>query len=394
MIEIEKKDKLLLLKYYSDHRPTDWIDNRLESNETFKIKGVFLNSKANLLEKVIEDFEEPEFYFIIGTLKDDYYQIDKSVFGINNDFYFFKDLDFREEFFVAKEKISILRTIDSNVNKPVFIGGDNETILPIEEFKKLIKNFPTTHELRLYREAKVTSIIGNYFDSVKDKESNYKTYINNKSIKIESNLQATFKDVEILKYSTLLIKLKTMLDNEVKYSEDQWQSEILQLILLLYPKYIKAFKEVKFKDIYSNKTRRLDFGLVDFMGNLDIIEIKIPFEKSIVSKSQYRDNHIPSRDLSGAIMQIEKYIFSLNKTGKDGEVELNKRYKRELPDDLEIKIVNPNAIIIMGRDNQLDKTQLNDFEIIKRKYKNIVDIFTYDELIRRLEILIKQLKKI
>lgn len=394
MIEIEKKDKLLLLKYYSDYQPTDWIDNKLESNESFKIKGVFLISKANLLEKVIEDFEEPEFYFIIGTLKDDYYQIDKSVFGINNDFYFFKDLDFREEFFVAKEKISILHTIDSNVNEPVFIGGDNETILPIDEFKKLIKNFPTTHELRLYREAKVTSIISNYFDSAKDKESNYKTYINNKSIKIESNLQATFKDVEILKYSTLLDKLKAMLDNEIKYSEDQWQSEIVQLILLLYPKYIKAFKEVKFKDIYSNKTRRLDFGLVDFMGNLDIIEIKIPFEKSIVSKSQYRDNHIPSRDLSGAIMQIEKYIFYLNKTGKDGEVELNKRYKSELPDDLEIKIVNPNAIIIMGRDNQLDKTQLNDFEIIKRKYKNIVDIFTYDELMRRMEILIKQLKKI
>jgi len=130
------------------------------------------------------------------------------------------------------------------------------------------------------------------------------------------------------------------------------------------------------------------------MGNLDIIEIKIPFEKSIVSKSKYRDNHIPSRDLSGAIMQIEKYIFYLNKIGKNGEVELNKRYKSELPDDLEIKIVNPNAIIIMGRDNQLDRSQLNDFEIIKRKYKNVIDIFTYDELIRRMEILIKQLKKI
>jgi hypothetical protein len=69
MIEIEKKDKLLLLKYYSDYQPTDWIDSRLESNEAFLIKGVFLISKANLLEKVIEDFEEPEFYFIIGTLK-------------------------------------------------------------------------------------------------------------------------------------------------------------------------------------------------------------------------------------------------------------------------------------------------------------------------------------
>jgi hypothetical protein len=185
-----------------------------------------------------------------------------------------------------------------------------------------------------------------------------------------------------------------MLYNEINYSENQWQSDILQLILLLYPKYIKAFKEVKFKDIYSGITRRLDFALVDFMGNLDIIEIKIPFEKSIVSNTKYRDNHIPSRDLSGSIMQIEKYIFYLNKIGKHGEAELNKRYKKELPDDLEIKIVNPNAIIIMGRDNQLNKDQLYDFEIIKRKYNNVIDVFTYYELIRRLEILIKQLKKI
>jgi hypothetical protein len=394
MIEIAKKDKFLLLKYYSDYQPTDWIDSNLESDDVFKIKGVFKVSKAILFEKVIEDFEGPEYYFIIGTLKNDYYHIDKLVFDLNNDFFFFKDLDFYEEYFVAKEKVSLLRIIDSNINESVFIGGNNETFLPVEEFKKLIKHFPTTHELRLYREAKVTSIINNYFDSVKDKESSYKIYINSKSLKIESNLKATFKDVEIFKYNTLLDKLKIMLANEVKYSEDQWQSEILQLILFLYPKYIKAFKEVKFKDIYSNTIRRLDFGLIDFMGNLDIIEIKIPFEKCLVSKSKYRDNHIPSRDLSGAIMQIEKYIFYLNKTGKNGEIELNKKYQSELPDGLEIKIVNPNAIIIMGRDNQLDKAQLNDFEIIKRKYKNVIDIFTYDELIRRMEMLIEQMKKI
>lgn len=287
-----------------------------------------------------------------------------------------------------------MRTIDTNINESVYIGGENETILPFKEFQKLIKSFPTTHEIRLYRSAKVTSIISNYFDSVKDKESHYKKYINSKSIRIESNLKSTFKDSEILKYSTLLDRLRTMLNNEVKYSEDQWQSEISELILLIYPKYIKAIKELRFKDVYSGKTRRLDFGLIDFMGNLDIMEIKIPFEKSIVSQSQYRDNHIPNRDLSGAVMQIEKYIFYLNKIGRQGEIDLNKKYQTDLPDKLEIKIVNPSAMIIMGRDNQLIKSQLDDFEVIKRKYKNVIDIFTYDELLRRLEILIKQLKTI
>ncbi len=46
----------------------------------------------------------------------------------------------------------------------------------------------------------------------------------------------------------------------------------------------------------------------------------------------------------------------------------------------------------MGRDNKLSPRQKEDFEIIKRKYNNIIDIVTYDELIRRLQFTIKQLE--
>ena len=80
--------------------------------------------------------------------------------------------------------------------------------------------------------------------------------------------------------------------------------------------YIFVFDEVKIKDTYSGKDRKLDYMLVDSAGNTDIIEIKKPFSKAIVSQSLYRDNHIPIRDLSGTVMQIEKYIFYLNKWGK------------------------------------------------------------------------------
>ena len=46
----------------------------------------------------------------------------------------------------------------------------------------------------------------------------------------------------------------------------------------------------------------------------------------------------------------------------------------------------------MGRDNNLSAAQRHDFEVIKRKYKNVVDIITYDDLIRRLETVVKQYK--
>lgn len=51
----------------------------------------------------------------------------------------------------------------------------------------------------------------------------------------------------------ILEKLKRMLKNEEKYSEKQWQSEILDIILLLYPKYLYAFNEAKVKDFHSKK---------------------------------------------------------------------------------------------------------------------------------------------
>ena len=46
----------------------------------------------------------------------------------------------------------------------------------------------------------------------------------------------------------------------------------------------------------------------------------------------------------------------------------------------------------MGREKELTTEQQRDFEVIKRQYKNVVDIITYDDLIRRLEFMISQLK--
>jgi hypothetical protein len=87
----------------------------------------------------------------------------------------------------------------------------------------------------------------------------------------------------------------------------------------------------------------------------------------------------------------EKYIYHLNKSGNKGEDTLTERYKSKLPENFKIRITNPSALIIMGRDDDLSLDQRGDFEIIKRKYRNIVDIITYDDLLRRLRATIKAL---
>ncbi|HPZ22231.1 MAG TPA: DUF4263 domain-containing protein, partial [Bacillota bacterium] len=93
----------------------------------------------------------------------------------------------------------------------------------------------------------------------------------------------------------------------------------------------------------------------------------------------------PLRELTGTVMQIEKYIYYLNRWGKVGEKKLTSRYREQLGDGFTIKIINPRAIIIMGRENELSADQRQDFEVIKRKYRNVIDIITYDELLERLE---------
>jgi hypothetical protein len=92
-------------------------------------------------------------------------------------------------------------------------------------------------------------------------------------------------------------------------------------------------------------------------------------------------------------MQVEKYIFHLSKWGRDGEREILKKRKAELPPDFEIKVTNPQAMIILGRDKDFTGEQKFDFEIIKRKYANIIDIMTYDDLLRRLDNIIAMIGK-
>ena len=71
---------------------------------------------------------------------------------------------------------------------------------------------------------------------------------------------------------------------------------------------------------------------------------------------------------------------------------LTKKYKDHLPEGFTIKITNPGGIIIMGRDENLTEAQRQDFEVVKRKYKSVIHIITYDALLRRLNFTIEQLR--
>ncbi len=402
MISFEKKDGILIL-VYSPENPGLWLIEKFR-NEGFPLSRTFHLTKNHLIKSLNKEFIEvlnkkpkkedqywaENLYFNFGVLEGEYYKINKSILEIANKLYIHKKIELKRKLFVAEYNISVFSHIDSLINEPIYIGGANEHSIPYKDFQSLLSGFPNSLERQKYSLARVSSILAPYFDRRKDAIEKYEKYMNKKRSIQGEGLLSNFKNYEKGKYKIILKKLQDMLKEENLYNEYQWQKEIIEILQLLFPKYIKAFDKVKIKDCYENTKRELDFLLVDTEGHIDIAEIKRPLGCQVISKNTYRGNHCPVRELSGAVMQVEKYLLHLNKWGTSGENHLNKRYEGKLPQDLRIKIVNPGAMIILGRDNNLSKEQKKDFEIVKRKYKNIIDIITYDDLIKRLEFTISQ----
>lgn len=398
-IKFEKSERLILSCSHDIGRPSTihWIYELFEKKRPVKINKFFTFSVGNLSDKIPTigiDANFRSINFTLGHLLGEYYKIDKNILNINYDLYLHKNVSFNDKLFLAPKGVSIFPILNEFNLNDLYIGGFEDKSILLKTFDEICKSIPTNWELRKYVTSRVSNIFRTYIETSYDGEKKYKDYLNKKISKTGTNLTAQFRDVEIIKYQSILNKLNLMLNDENSYNEKQWQKEILEIILLLYPKYLYAFPEAPIRDTYNNKNRNVDFMLIDSSGNADIVEIKQPFDACIITKNQYRDNYIPLKDLSGTVMQVEKYIFYLNKWGKKGEDSLTEKYKSKLPLDFQIKITNPSGLIIMGREIELTKNQIADFEVIKRQYKNVVDIITYDDLLRRLEFIINKFQSI
>jgi hypothetical protein len=396
-IEFEQQDSTLLL-LYTPRDDDSWVYDRFDRGEDLLIKGTFHLRRDHLIADRSTDAPDDESAFVdleplcfrVAHLDGEYFSFDSEVLPIGYPLLIHRNAQITWKWFTAEQRTSIFRVISEIRPKRIVIGGNEPDAIPEAEFEKLISNFPTGHELKRYVLARVAAVVREFSETQVDAERLYRNYVNKRLSKRTPDIVGLFRKDEERKYRYLLGRLSAMLADENTYNESAWQAEILQIILLLNPKYIKAIEQAPVWDTDRKTTRKIDILLVDASGNVDVIEIKQPFDKCIVTEGLHRDNHIPLRELSGSVMQVEKYLYYLNRWGTDGEVTLTERYREVLPQGFSIKITNPSGIIIMGRDNNLTEAQRRDFEVVKRKYKNIADIITYDDLLRRLEFVIKQ----
>ena len=385
------EDKLILC--YTPVIGLDDITKRLDTEDGVPIKHTFWVTKDLLCEDIEDDDGwEETLRFYIGAVGEAYTQLDSEVFSTDHCFYFGNEISLKPEMFTAYRNISILRKIDKVIERDFYIGGDweNHNGISKETFDELLEKFPKTSELDKYAHKRIASIIKDYFPECDKYEAIYEKFVESKNSRYTSSVPAISKynvQIELEQFTVAYQELMDMLNRYEAIDEKQWQEKIQNILQLLYPKYICCAREIKFYG--GKKDKQPDFLLVDTNGFVDILEIK---KADVRMLTQYRNNYVVTREISGAIQQIEKYVFCLNSSDKAKEC-VSKKLTKFLPERVEVKIVNPQGILLAGRSNEFTDEQQKDFELIKRQYKHVADIMTYDDLVQRLKNIIASLEK-
>jgi hypothetical protein len=396
-----------ILEYQPELAGADWVRGELDAYGEVTISRAFTFKHTDLVGEAEDEIGEPTLRFRFATRENRYFRIAGRILGIANDVLIADTIRLERKIFVAERNIGIFRRIAkvTQDNNEIVIGGDREDSIPEEVFRQLQGRFPNSVELDRYATARVETIIGEYFDGPTSARENYEAYLSKRGSSVSDKrfAQQQLLRAEMDKFVYMRDTIAGWLKSEDAHSERDWQRMIINFILLIFPKYIAVLENVEIPDFYTSPDRRrrryIDLCLLDAGGNIDVIEIKKPFDNVILTRTLYRDNSLPTRELSGSIMQAEKYIFHLSKWGAEGERELFRKYAADLPVPIPIRVTNPKAMIILGRDRlsdgqpALSERQMFDFEVIKRHYANMIDILTYDDLLRRLDNIIASLSQ-
>lgn len=401
MNRIFEKDNKIYISFENSWRPVYSLDSEFISRGTFHLRPglyFFIDEYGNLEQGSFNN--QDEWAIEIGDLKDEYLILNAEVFNLKHEVRIHSSFidKLKLKHFVTN-RMSNFKKIDDLINEdfiivPEVYDDDSKNHITFEEYNELIKSFPTKTTLDHYTNKVLSEKIEEHFELNKNYEGIYERHIErrekvkNKSINqplFSDNIDSQITENEIQKFNLAFQKLEVLLENEGVH-EKKWQEEILNIILLIYPHYQFAIDEVT-----MGNNKRVDFILVDFLNNVDIIEIKRP-EKSILRKAKYRDNYVPSLELTGTAMQVEYYIRQLTGNPSQNIRKIEERLRKAGFDE-EVQINNVKGMIIMGRTNTFNERQKESYRILKNQFSNIISIISYDELLDILKNIIERFTK-
>ncbi|MFB2837182.1 Shedu immune nuclease family protein [Floridanema evergladense] len=189
--------------------------------------------------------------------------------------------------------------------------------------------------------------------------------------------------------SNLKNVLKIWQDNKDNSDEEFWQKTFWENSIVL--SQVFSFPVILLEDKAYVGGKKIDDkggNLVDFIlannlsENTVLVEIKTP--KTPLLGSLYRGGvHNISSEITGALLQVSNY--------KDSLIKDYHRLKSE--SDKSFYAFNPQCLVIAGtwQNEVINQDQKKSFELFRNGLKD-VQIITYDELFRKIEILIDLLE--
>lgn len=131
---------------------------------------------------------------------------------------------------------------------------------------------------------------------------------------------------------------------------------LMEMILTKYGQYtlfgVPALLNTNKYVTHATLSRsQFDLILITHLGDIEVVELKRPGQKILDYDSQ-RGKFYPSKDLSIAISQAERYISAVNKDNDDDYLIEGKKIRQFINDEiggtLYVEAVRPAAIIIIG----------------------------------------------
>lgn len=390
MIELIKNDEGLFLRYRSRNIDVDYIEDCLETGGGWRLSRTLLFQRDDVRGR-----EWNGFSFCLGCREGSYYHIPGRVLEVDRDLYIGVECSPTKKWFFAEQNVSVFGHIFRVVNENLFIGGPNSNAIPEREFDALTQRFPaSSYEMRVYADARVAAAVESYFDLRDDFEGRYQRYMNNLAERLSSSLPLApfesgslgeaFDEAKQELYGSALERLKRLVYSNAR--ELCFQKVLPPYLSLLFPQYI-AFVGQKVIPSWTGSPKKPDYLLIDTCGNVDVMEIKRPFDsEAVLRRRDYRGNYIPTIELSGSVMQVQKYAAFLLAGGSKLEEKLTERLSRKgvIPADLTLRFTAPRCYVIMGR-NVSDSERQRDFDFLRRQYAGVMDIITYDDLICRFD---------
>lgn len=283
-----------------------------------------------------------------------------------------------------------------------FLGGTVEPNFNLTDIKKIQNNLVTKTELDKYTMLQNSKFAEKYINT---NSSKFSLYLQKKQQAREADIPIITSDNrDVIRQVNSVLRqksseLKKMIEpdqvsDRAIWNENDYQKILLEIFPFIFPQYTHFIREYQFKidNNLNKKSERPDFLAATTNLSVDVIEIKKP-DFEIFKRGTYRGNSVFSSEVQGLISQIQKYIFNLERNAEKEESKITQTFKNKTDFDCgkseSLRVRSPKAIVVIGRKPNSDE-KIRDFEIYKRRYQDIEEFLTYDDILDRIDRIINR----